>query len=267
MKLAFREFGSGQPLIILHGLFGQSDNWNTLAKNFGEKGFRVFTLDQRNHGLSPHSDEWNYEVMAADLKEFIDDHQLQNPILLGHSMGGKTVLFFELNYSGVAQTLIIVDIAARAYEPHHNDVLKALHAVDFNTITTRKEAEALMNTYLTDFGTKQFLLKNIYWKDDISLSGVEVGIKEKQMAWRFNLEAITKNYDNIGIAVPNFTSATETLIINGEKSNYIKEHDKLDFEKRFTNLHFSTILNAGHWVHAEKPKEFYEVVINFLLPH
>ena len=167
MKLAFREFGSGQPLIILHGLFGQSDNWNTLAKNFGEKGFHVFTLDQRNHGLSPHSDEWNYEVMATDLKEFIDDHQLHNPILLGHSMGGKTVLFFELKYSGIAQKLIIVDIAARAYEPHHNDVLKALHAVDFNTITTRKEADVLMNTYLTDFRTKQFLLKNIYWKDSV----------------------------------------------------------------------------------------------------
>ena len=257
MKLAFREFGSGQPLIILHGLFGQSDNWNTLAKNFGEKGFHVFTLDQRNHGLSPHSDEWNYEVMATDLKEFIDDHQLHNPILLGHSMGGKTVLFFELKFSGIAQKLIIVDIAARAYEPHHNDVLKALHAVDFNTITTRKEADVLMNTYLTDFGTKQFLLKNIYWKDE----------GNTQMAWRFNLEAITKNYDNIGVTVPNFKSVTKTLIINGEKSNYISEQDKLDFKTRFSDVQFETILNAGHWVHAEKPNEFFEVVLNFLLPH
>ena len=257
MKLAFREFGSGQPLIILHGLFGQSDNWNTLAKNFGEKGFHVFTLDQRNHGLSPHSDEWNYEVMATDLKEFIDDHQLHNPILLGHSMGGKTVLFFELKYSGIAQKLIIVDIAARAYEPHHNDVLKALHAVDFNAITTRKEADVLMNTYLTDFGTKQFLLKNIYWKDE----------GNTQMAWRFNLEAITKNYDNIGVTVPNFKSAIQTLIINGEKSNYITEHDKLDFKTRFSDVQFKTILNAGHWVHAEKPQEFFEAVINFLLPN
>ena len=254
MKLAFREFGAGTPLIILHGLFGQSDNWNTLAKNFAEKGFHVFTLDQRNHGLSPHSNEWNYEVMADDLKQFNDDHNLHNPILVGHSMGGKTVLFFELKYSGIAKKLIVVDIAARAYEPHHNQVLEALHAVDFNTITTRKEAEAVMNEYLSDFGTKQFLLKNIYWKDD----------NAKQMAWRFNLKTITESYDNIGVVVPDFISPTETLIINGENSKYINAQDKLDFEKRFTDVQFKTILNAGHWVHAEKPKEFFETVIEFL---
>lgn len=254
MKLAYRDFGTGQPLIILHGLFGQSDNWNTLAKNFSDKGFHVFTVDQRNHGLSPHSNEWNYEVMADDLKQFIDDHNLNNPILLGHSMGGKTVLFFELKYSGVADKLIIADIAARAYPPHHNDVLKALHAVDFKTISTRKEAEAIMNNYLNDFGTKQFLLKNIYWSDD----------ENKQMAWRFNLKTISEEYDNIGVAIPDFISPTKTLIINGEKSNYINTNDKLDFEKRFTNVQFNTILNAGHWVHAEKPKEFFETVIEFI---
>jgi len=265
MKLAYREFGTGQPLIILHGLFGQSDNWNTLAKNFADKGFHVFTLDQRNHGLSPHSDVWDYEVMADDLKKFIDNHNLENPIILGHSMGGKTVLFFELKYSGIAAKLIVADIAARAYEPHHNDVLKALHAVDFNSITTRKEAEAIMNNYLPDFGTKQFLLKNIYWKDDEFIkSGLE---EKKQMAWRFNLKTISEMYNNIGVAVPDFTSPTETLIINGEKSNYINAQDKLDFEKRFTNVQFKTILSAGHWVHAEKPKEFFEAVMGFLLPY
>lgn len=97
MKLAYREFGAGKPLIILHGLFGQSDNWNTLAKNFAEKGFHVFTLDQRNHGLSPHSELWNYEVMADDVFEFIQDHNLKEPVLLGHSMGAKTVLFSKIN--------------------------------------------------------------------------------------------------------------------------------------------------------------------------
>src|SRR4051812_1917005 len=99
MELAYREFGEGQPLIILHGLFGQSDNWNTHAKNFAEQGFRVFTIDQRNHGLSPHSEIWNYDVMAEDLKEFIDTHALADPIIMGHSLGGKTVLYFEKKYS------------------------------------------------------------------------------------------------------------------------------------------------------------------------
>ena len=218
MELAYREFGAGRPLIILHGLFGQSDNWNTLAKRFAEKGFHVFTIDQRNHGLSPHSDVWNYQAMAEDLKEFIDHHQLQQVILLGHSMGGKTLMFFELLFPNVAQKLIVADIAPRAYEPHHDAVLMALNAVDFSEINTRKDAEAILGTYISDFGTKQFLLKNIYWREDES----------KQMDWRFNLKTITKEYNNIGVPVPDFKSDTKTLFIRGEKSNYITDEDEKD---------------------------------------
>ncbi|MES2513003.1 MAG: alpha/beta fold hydrolase [Bacteroidota bacterium] len=254
MKLAYREFGSGQPLIILHGLFGQSDNWNTLAKRFADKGFRVFTIDQRNHGLSPHSDVWNYEVMAQDLKEFLDTHQLQNVILLGHSMGGKTVLFFEQQYPGIAQKLIVADIAPRAYEPHHDSVLKALNAVDFSDINTRKDAEAILAQYLTDFGTKQFLLKNIYWRED----------ETKQMAWRFNLKTITEEYNNIGVVVPPFKSNTKTLFIRGEKSNYILDDDMVDIKNRFSDVNLKTIANSGHWVHAEQPEAFFNEVMDFI---
>jgi esterase len=252
MKLAFREFGSGQPLIILHGLFGQSDNWNTLAKSFAEKGFHVFTLDQRNHGLSPHSNVWTYEAMADDLKEFITDHRLEDPLIIGHSMGGKTVMFFEAMYPGIAAKLVIVDIAARAYERHHDDVLAALHAVNFDTIKTRKEAEAEMNTYIHDFGTKQFLLKNIYWKED------------ERMDWRFNLKVITDAYNNVGIAAPKVSSPVQTLIINGEKSDYVGPQDVEEFKQRFPNAQFKTIQGSGHWVHAEKPKEFFDAVMAFI---
>src|ERR1700739_3189856 len=98
MQLAYRKYGEGQPLLILHGLFGQSDNWNTLAKRFGENGFEVYTIDQRNHGLSPHSNVWNYEVMADDVKEFIKEHSLQRPTVIGHSMGGKCERVFVLTY-------------------------------------------------------------------------------------------------------------------------------------------------------------------------
>lgn len=252
MKLAFREYGNGQPLIILHGLFGQSDNWNTLAKQFAEKSFRVFTIDQRNHGLSPHSEVWNYEAMADDLMEFINEHALQSPILLGHSMGAKTVMFFEKKFPNVASKLIIADMSAREYPPHHADVLKALNAVDFSTIKTRKEAEALMNEHITDFGTKQFLLKNIYWKEN------------DLMDWRFNLNVISKNYNNILVGVPLYTSQTETLIIKGEKSHYIEQNDLQNFKTRFPNFKLEVISGAGHWVHAEKPKEFFEVVLNFI---
>lgn len=259
MKLAFREFGSGQPLIILHGLFGQSDNWNTLAKRFGDPdsyqdGFHVFAVDQRNHGLSPHSDEWTYDAMADDLKEFINDHNLKDPILLGHSMGGKTVMFFELKYPGIAKQIIVVDIAPRAYGAHHDSVLKALNAVDFSSIKTRKEAEAVMNEYIHDFGTKQFLLKNIYWKDNAN----------NVMDWRFNLKVIDKEYANVGVEVPNGSSTIETLFIRGENSNYITDTDLAAIEKRFPNYKLVTIPNSGHWIHAEKPNEFFEEVMKFI---
>jgi len=255
MELAYREYGSGQPLIILHGLFGQSDNWNTLAKRFAEKGFRVFTIDQRNHGLSPHSNEWNYNVMASDLNEFIKFHDLEEPILLGHSMGGKTVLFYEALYSGNAKRLIVVDIAPRVYDPHHDIVLKALNAVDFTEINTRKEAEAVLNEYITDTGTKQFLLKNIYWKEDAS----------KQMDWRFDLKTITEKYDNIGIEVPEKLSATPALFIKGDKSNYITSADEKDIAARFSNYKIETIVNSGHWIHAEQPEAFFKCVMGFII--
>lgn len=254
MKLAYRDYGSGQPLIILHGLFGQSDNWNTLAKRFAEQGFHVYTIDQRNHGLSPHHEDWSYEHMAEDLFQFITDHELHQPILLGHSMGGKTVLFFEWLHPGIAKQLIIADIAAKAYPPHHNEVLKGLHAVDFNAVSNRKEAEAKLSEHILDFGTRQFLLKNIYWKD----SAVNL------MDWRFNLKVITDNYDNISVAVPSYLSHTPALIVRGEKSNYINEQDINEFRNRFSEAEFSTISGAGHWVHAEKPEEFYQSVIQFI---
>ncbi len=254
MQLAYRSYGSGTPLIILHGLFGQSDNWNTLAKQFSEHNFEVFTLDQRNHGLSPHSSEWSYELMASDLKEFIDTHKLQNPIILGHSMGGKTTLFFEFMFPRIAKKLVIVDIAVRSYKPQHNPVLEGLKAVNFSEIKSRKQAEETLGKHISDFGTKQFLLKNIYWKDT----------ENNVMDWRFNLKTITKNYDNISAEVPHFKSNTPTLVVAGQKSDYINASDIIDFENRFSNIRFATIANAGHWVHSEKPQDFFNEVITFI---
>jgi esterase len=254
MQLAFRKYGSGQPLLILHGLFGQSDNWNTLAKRFGENGFEVYTIDLRNHGLSPHSEEWNYEVMADDIKEFIEEHNLQNPILLGHSMGGKVAMFFALKYPEVLEKLIVADMSPRKYAPHHDSVIEALNAVDFSKINTRKEAEAILGNYIEDYGTKQFLLKNIYWED----------AGNNKMNWRFNLPVITKKYNEILAAVPEKTSAVKTLFIRGERSHYIADIDTPEIQKRFPNHTLETIPDSGHWVHAEKPNEFYEVVITFL---
>ena len=169
-------------------------------------------------------------------------------------MGGKTVLFFEMLYPTISKKNIVVDIAPRAYEPHHDAVLKALNAIDFSEINTRKDAEAILNNDISDFGTKQFLLKNIYSREDES----------KQMDWRFNLKTITKDYNEVGVEVPFFKSDTEILFIRGEKSNYINFDDEIDISKRFSNYQLKTIENSGHWVHAEQPDLFFNCVIHFL---
>jgi len=253
MQLFYRKIGSGQPLIILHGLFGQSDNWNSLAKQFSEQGFEVYIVDQRNHGLSPHSDEWNYKSMSDDILELINSLQLKNVVLLGHSMGGKTVMQFALEHEHILDKLIVVDIAPKYYPLHHQSVLEALQAIDFKIVKTRREAEDILGKHITDFGTKQFLLKNIYWKDD------------GELAWRFNLKVIIENIENIGEATPAENSCnTPTLFIRGEKSNYILNEDLKLIQELFPRSILETIHDAGHWVHAEKPKAFFDCVIDFV---
>ena len=253
MKLFFRKIGEGQPLIILHGLFGQSDNWNTLAKRFAEQNFQVFTVDLRNHGLSPHSDDFNFQVMSDDIVELISDNKLQKVILIGHSLGGKVAMEFAIKHPDVLDKLIVVDIAPKYYPVHHQSVLQALEAVDFLIVKTRKQAEEILTKYIADAGTKQFLLKNIYWKED------------GQMAWRFNLKVIASQIENVGEATPNDTTCdVPTLFIRGEKSNYILDSDMNLVQEIFTHNMLETIAGAGHWVHAEKPKEFFETVMKFM---
>jgi pimeloyl-ACP methyl ester carboxylesterase len=169
-------------------------------------------------------------------------------------MGGKTVMFFALQFKNVAAKLIVADMAPIAYQPHHNEVLKALHSVDFAKITTRKEAEAALSEYISDFGTKQFLLKNIYWKDTAG----------NIMDWRFDLYAITNNYHEILVEVPNESCETSTLFLRGEKSHYVTDGDVAEIQKRFPHFILETIAGAGHWLHAEKPDAFYEAVMDFI---
>ncbi|CAN5410657.1 alpha/beta fold hydrolase [soil metagenome] len=279
MKLFFRKFGEGQllqphpgplleegegirnqPMIILHGLFGQSDNWNTLAKQFSGNGLEVYTVDQRNHGLSPHSDVWNYKVMSEDVLELIKDNNLKNVILLGHSMGGKTAMQLAIDHPEYLDKLIIADIAPKYYPMHHQGVLQALQSVDFNVVKTRREVDEVLSKYISDFGTKQFLLKNIFWLDDT------------EMAWRFNLKVIIQQIENVGQEVEQIGDATptdkvcevQTLFIRGEHSNYILDEDLDLIHKLFPNSKLETVVGAGHWLHAEKPKEFFESVMKFV---
>lgn len=253
MELNFKHTGSGEPLIILHGLFGSSDNWMTLAKSLGEH-FEVFIIDQRNHGQSPHNDEFNYDVMADDLYEFILIHNIVDPIILGHSMGGKTAMQFAMNYPTKLTKLIVADIAPKAYPVHHRGIIDGLFSLDFNKIKSRKEADTTLSKHIEEASTRQFLLKNLYW------------IEKSKLAWRFNLPIINNNIEIIGEGLKNVSTFEKpTLFVRGELSNYIVESDYSDIHETFVNSSILTLNNSGHWVHAENPSKFLTMVTSFLL--
>ena len=262
MQLHYRVLGTGKPLIILHGLFGSADNWNSLAKSFSEL-YKVFVVDQRNHGLSNHAKEFNYKIMSNDLLELIEENKLENVSIIGHSMGGKVLMQFAAEHSNMIDKMIVVDISPRYYKPHHQTVLKALHSVNFDEVSTRREAENILNPILNNIPTTQFLLKNIYWID-----ALENGEPTKKLAWRFNLKDITNSIENVGqeSPLPNTSDANKlnALFIRGENSDYITDDDKRLIRTYYPNAIIKTIENAGHWVQAEQPTEFFNVVTNFL---
>ena len=251
MKLHFKKIGDGQPLLIIHGLFGSSDNWGTLGKKFAEN-HTVYLIDQRNHGHSNHDEIMNYEAMAEDLMELINDENIKDPILLGHSMGGKTAMTFTQKFPSVLSKLIVADIGVKGYPMHHEHIIEGLNNIDLNVVKSRGEATKILANYVKEFGIQQFLLKNLFWK--------EKGI----LAWRMNIPVIVKNMSSILGEVPNVASQTTTLFLRGEKSNYILEDDFDNISDVFPNSTFETIYNAGHWLHAENPNDFYSIVSEFI---
>lgn len=251
MQLNYKKVGEGKPLIILHGLFGSLDNWMTLSKKLGEL-FEVYIVDARNHGFSPHADEFNYEVMADDLNEFITEHKIINPIVLGHSMGGKTAMQFAMNYPNKLSKLVVADIAPKPYPIHHDVILKGMFALDFDVITSRREADEELSKHIPDLSTRQFILKNLYWKE------------KGKLAWKFNLPVINDNIEMVGYELKNVSPFSKpTLFIRGTKSNYILESDFSKIKRIFTNAKIQDIA-SGHWVHAENPKKFFEILTSFL---
>lgn len=254
MKLHYRSLGEGQPLLILHGIFGTSDNWQTFGKQISSD-YKVFLIDQRNHGLSPHSDEFDYPLMAEDLHEFIQQHQLKNPIILGHSMGGKVAMFYAIAYPEEVDKLIVVDIAPRKYPVHHQHILDALGAVNLEAVSNRSDVEEQMKPYLPERGVRQFLMKNLKREDDNSFS------------WKLNLSSISKNIEKVGVAVETSTPVEKpVLFIRGAKSDYIRAEDESLISKIFPQARVVTIEKAGHWVHAEQPDALYDEVMRFLQP-
>jgi esterase len=251
MKLHYRNIGAGEPLIILHGLFGSADNWQTLGKKFAEN-YSVYFVDQRNHGHSPHTEEFNYEVMADDLYELITDLGLSQVNLIGHSMGGKTCIEFAKHHSNLIKKMIIVDISNKAYPPHHDILLDGMNNMDLTIVKSRSDADLYLSQTISDIGVRQFLLKNLYW------------IEPGQLAWRINLPVLSRKIGEIVDEIEFDHIDIPTLFIRGGRSNYILESDYKMIHSKFTSSEILTIEEAGHWVHAESPVVFYQMVMDFL---
>ncbi|MCF6214299.1 MAG: alpha/beta fold hydrolase [Flavobacteriaceae bacterium] len=244
--------GHGQTLIIAHGYFGMGDNWRSMAVRFSEH-FEVHSIDQRNHGKSFHTDDFNYEILVEDLYHYIKHYKLRNVIILGHSMGGKMAMLFAVTYPEMVNKLIVVDIAPKYYSPHHEFILKALNAVDFEKINTRREVEAVLKSHIDTQEVVQFLLKNVYWKS------------KGHLAFRFNLESLTENNNEVGEALPPFTNFDKAaLFLKGALSGYLIAADVSLINTHFSHAEIVTINNAGHWIHADNPEDFYKNVYRFI---
>ena len=253
MLLHSNTFGEGKPFVILHGFMGMGDNWKTLGRLFSKQGFEIHLIDQRNHGRSFHSDTFNYDVLVEDFKSYCDHFGLKELILLGHSMGGKTAMLFAAKYPELVSKLIVADISPKFYPLHHQEILKALSALDFTIVKTRKVADEVLSKYIKNSGVRLFLAKNLYWK------------YQDELALRINLQVLIKNIDEVGKALHNEAIFKgNTLFLKGENSDYIGSGDDLLIKKHFPKATIETISNAGHWLHAENPTDFFSEVMNFV---
>jgi esterase len=247
------ESSEAKPLLILHGFLGMSDNWKTLASQYAENNFQVHAIDLRNHGKSFHSSDFSYEFMVQDVVDYCNSHQLQSIDILGHSMGGKVVMLLATTHPELVNKLIVADIGPKFYPPHHQTILASLNAVDFSEKPSRSEVETIMLQYISDFGTRQFLLKNLYWKEP------------DQLAFRFNLPVFNQKIDEIGKALPFENHFDQpTLFLRGDQSDYILDSDFENIMHHFPKAIIQTIHNAGHWLHVENPSEFFNKTISFL---
>jgi pimeloyl-ACP methyl ester carboxylesterase len=252
MELYFREFGQGSPVIILHGLFGFSDNWQTIAKGLAANHL-VVTPDLRNHGRSPHVPTHSYPEMAEDLKEFMEARWMFSAALVGHSMGGKVAMQLALSHPDMAERLVVVDMAPGRAEDNHSSIFDALLGMDLSKMKTRQEAETYLSERIPEVGTRQFLLKNITREDDGTFT------------WKMNLPVLWKYFDDILAPVQGDQPFDKpTLFVRGSRSDYIKDADLPLIKTLFPQAELVTVEGAGHWVHADKPSELMAILKEFL---
>ena len=251
MILHYQEYGNGQPLVILHGLLGSLDNWHTLSKTFAVS-FRVLAVDQRNHGRSPHSDVCTYDAMAEDLIELLDHLKIPSAHLLGHSMGGKTAMQFALSNPSRVDRLIVVDIAPREYPRLHDEILDALASVNLSASASRQQIDDELSKRIPDLAVRQFLMKNLTR---------DCG---RVFTWKANLQAIRRNYTEIAREITSeMPFPGPTLFVKGDRVDYVLDSDVPMIKKLFPIAQIVRV-NAGHWIHAEAPMVFADIVTSFL---
>ncbi len=245
--------GEGPDLLILHGFLGMSDNWKTLAKAYAEAGFRVHLIDQRNHGKSFHSPDFSYPHMAADLAAYMQHQSIEKAHILGHSMGGKTAMYFACSYPEITQKLIVADIGPKSYPPHHSEILGALTDMQIENFSSRSSAETFLAERISEPGVRQFLLKNLYW------------VQPGQLGFRANIPVLANAMEAVGAPLPEeMIFKKPSLFLAGGNSHYILAEDHLSIKQAFPAAQIETVTNAGHWLHAENPKDFYQKSIAFL---
>lgn len=252
MQLFYKEYGEGKPVVILHGLFGFSDNWKSQAKVLANY-FRVIVVDLRNHGRSEWADLHSYEAMANDVIETMDVLNLSQFHVIGHSMGGKVAMHLAQAYPDRLLKTIVVDMGVKPYPMHHQDLIEAIKSVPVETITARSQVNTFLTNKIPEEGVRQFLLKNLYW------------IERGKLAWRMNIDVLEANMHLILDALPEIEVLSPTLFIKGAESSYILEADYEAIENIFLDSEIHTINEAGHWVHADSFEEFLESVLAFLL--
>lgn len=250
MNLHYQRTGHGQPLIILHGLFGTLENWGAHVKTLSDQ-YDVIAIDLRNHGRSPHSAEMNYALMAADVILLLDSLNLEKVNLLGHSMGGKVAMQIALRNASRVKKLMVVDIAPVVYPPHHEQIFEGLFSINLATLSSRADADKQLQLKIDEAGIRAFLLKNLYRN------------QERLFAWRMNLAALKDQYDAIAAAPEGKPFEGPTRFIKGGLSNYLKTEHSQRVKELFPAADVKVIPEAGHWVHAEKPALFLSQVDNF----